>query len=104
MIKMFSGGVGRVIIRGPARVRGQSAEFFGFAASWEPPFDPDTVTCLYVTNAGQIRYYWYGRYFPPDAAYNVADRLAHGTAYPGIRGGWLFNEQVCPRLYNVTLL
>lgn len=104
MIKLFPGGVGRVVVRGPARVRGVSAEPFGLGFDVFPFPNPTSARLIWVVNSGQVRAYFYSGWQPSDYYFNLVDRLSHGTFFPGLRGGWLFNEQVAPRLSNVTLL
>lgn len=102
--KLFPGLNSAVILRSPAKRRTARTGPPSWIATFEPPTVPDTVVLLYVTKSGDGRLAKFYTPAPADFVFSVADRLAGGTLYPGIRSGWLFNEQVVSHLVTVEPL
>lgn len=104
MKKLFPGLDSAVIIRSPAKRRTAKVGPPTFVATWDPPTVPDKLWLIYSVKSGQFRLATFYSGQPAGFILNVADRLAGGTLFQGLRGGWLFNEQVVSHLDEVAPL
>lgn len=103
MIKLFPGGVGRVVIRNPAHVRTKTVGFPGWDWDTTAGGVAGTVRLYWFTGAGQFRRYSY--FVGGDWDYQLAmveNLIGTGSGSP--RRCWLFNERIQQRLVDVELL
>lgn len=104
MKKLFPGLNSAVIIRRPATRRTAKRGPIELVPDWDPPSAPTVLQAIYVTKSGDGRVARFVGPWSSAQIFSLADRLAYGTFYPGIRGGWLLNEQVVGYLYDVVPL